>query len=455
MFTSCGPTRTRILTPSTSAYPEFKDENLPEVNRFPSLAEWHRNYHVRFLLIHGMNNHPFGFKDGKPQLAGLRSYHRASAALGYWNTKEKWLSKNEDYDERYASSEAEYQEIRQKLVSNAKKFQMRGFIDRYIKAAGYEAAHEIEMPFKDFSVIDHPKLHTGLGYCFKIKYAPPKDAELKPITFYVVSWNIWNSSQKEQAFGYFDPKRGNIKTERGTTREGSPFFRKHRLILNNSLKSSVMNWGLADASIYLSEEGYSQEFAVAKAVNVLGNDLGSDKKYKDRIAIVTESLGSTITVNALDKLVKSPELPGTNERPISDENRARFKKILCSSHSPLDSEVVFYMFANQYGLLNLTDLDERIFGERDELNIPLVSFHDPDDLLSFPLPLWGNYGKRMFENFVISNIYVKNPSYNAAFILRGPDKTHANYSANPKVLNLMLRGNKIKPPRNNRVEQTQ
>ncbi len=120
-----------------------------------------------------------------------------------------------------------------------------------------------------------------------------------------------------------------------------------------------------------------------------------------------------------------------------------------------------YFFANQLRLLELADLDNTAkpnmvenldaWGElrrkylasqtataRNNLAPPeLIAWSDPSDLLTWTVP--------DLQSVVVKNLTVKN-SIRWLWLFEGPTSAHDNYATNKKVIRVMLKPTKPKPP---------
>ncbi len=121
-----------------------------------------------------------------------------------------------------------------------------------------------------------------------------------------------------------------------------------------------------------------------------------------------------------------------------ESSHATTRKLRGRANEPSASNVAFYRFANQYGLLKMGNdrsLDNFIQALKRvplKAKVQIYAFTDPNDLLSYPLNLHAN---------VLStcNVYVRNPAFTFG-ILMEPLDAHLNYKSNPAVLKTMLNG---------------
>jgi hypothetical protein len=105
------------------------------------------------------------------------------------------------------------------------------------------------------------------------------------------------------------------------------------------------------------------------------------------------------------------------------------------------SGLVFYMFANQYGLLKIgadeafsrlsTALQGTSLGSRNKAVMQVYAFTDPNDLLSYPLNI------QQKPLISVCNVYVRNGAVSVGFA-SDPIEAHLNYERNRRVLEAML-----------------
>lgn len=426
------PNRSRLLTVSATVLCQLSLTScliLPQKRQVlavnplsaqpPALEAWHQKSTVRFLLVHGMNNHPFGEhkqgpKKGQPNLVG---------------------------DETYTALVERLKTISPKALgpyAEAATHQFQDFISSYT-AKNHLMEEGGTITAKDFHIIK--KNGEVLGYTFRRSFKPTAGRAGHPVEFYVASWALGACVAKEKAYGSHDGQ-----TIPGDAPDHLPAIDARRHKLNRGLKHSVVNWGLTDAALYRGAPGKDYEWAVMAAMNKLVGDL--DKDGRDQTVIVTASLGSTITYNALQTLMSKK----TN-KDWTDEDKRKLNNLFSSQDRDTSSKVAFYMFANQYGLLTAgpaadSDLVPLAENPAETLSavvqeapgtdrvVPLVAFSDPDDLLTYHLPPGG-------KSVTVTNVYVQNNGMKLLTPFGGltnPLAAHNTYGRNPSVLNFMSKG---------------
>ncbi|MGH8186743.1 MAG: hypothetical protein ACREUC_09285, partial [Steroidobacteraceae bacterium] len=255
-------------------------------------------------------------------------------------------------------------------------------------------------------------------------------------------------------------------------------FAWRRAVVNNSLKRGLVNDCLSDPVIYVAEmHGKLRTMmkrALCEALDSSYDEsagfchVPSDPTRSERpILIVTESLASKMVFDAtLDMAVAAAQ------RDRQDPSRQAFERVLASVPQ-------LFMLANQLPLLDLarpTDSREihmtnaaevatqagsaaRVAellirargaqGERvrrwqltpqpqrpaGEVELAIVAFTDPNDLLSYRLRRTGWPDKVNVTNALISNAGTL-----LGFIVENPARAHTGYSENERVMHLVLCG---------------
>ena len=361
---------------------------------------------IRVLLIHGMNNHPFGFA-GKPELDGCTTY----AEL------QQKLSGNLTLDDR------------QRLRTRAIQSQFDYFITRL--ASKLEVGEEAPADPRDFKIIRASDHGPALGYMFTRSFGATGPRH-RALTFYIANWALSACVSKEQQFG------GWTENTKGEKLKGDRDFDsrvdKHRAAINKLLKRNTIDWGLGDAALYLSPTGEKFRQVVRAGVQRLQSETGP----RDRVAIVSASLGSTITLDTVSAMLESGRVGSLLTR--SDEF-AEFRK---------QPRAVFYMFANQFALLTLgrpqgklvnplIQLDNALKDAGARTTVQIYAFTDPNDILSLPL-------NTKLDRVSICNVYVRNPGFTVGVFMH-PGDAHGNYEKNNHVIATLLNGPEKNPER--------
>ena len=223
--------------------------------------------------------------------------------------------------------------------------------------------------------------------------------------------------------------------------EQKPLYRWERAGVNGLFKNYIMNDCLADAIIYLGETGETIRDGVRNALIAVHDDRSSNSLLESPLFLISQSLGSKILRDSLLSLKDNLNLVS----------------------SLTDLKQVF-LIANQIPLLNLGDNqgsgDDRqigdifdllisIKGEQNkdldsiQMNTKIVSFTDPNDILSYTLNS-EDYGKNQVGDqniirFDIVNVIISNgPTYFGKY--ENPLPAHLGYLENKKVINLIICG---------------
>jgi hypothetical protein len=396
---------------------EVVSKNQPKNATAPPLEDWHAKGGVHFLLVHGMNNHPFGFIDSAdtPNYLDRGSYAGLESYLRNW----KGLPPEE----------------KRRVAAVAKNSQFSDFIKTYSKRAGITIPDSQQL---DFTPIFDSSNTSVSGYLLTLRGTHSSGT---PVTFNVVCWSILSSVRKEAIYGAWSHAPG--------AAEGllSDFkLDPLRNEVNRGIRRGVVVWGLTDASLYMSSSAPEFEWCVYQGVKRVIK--GMDKK--DRVAVVTASLGSTIAFNAIDKLVAGEPIAKARNAGLNDADQDQLKDLFRDDNGndlTDQTRITFYMFANQFGLLGggtaFTALQSAAknakASERHPVPIQVVSFTDPDDLLSMPFPT-----PRDPRYMVAQNVYVRNNRAVLGILIAGratnPLNAHNGYGTNPAVLDTMLKG---------------
>lgn len=429
-LTSCAvPLQKKIL--KTQAATSFRS--------VPCLRDWQDRSDgtLRFFLVHGMNNHPFGFDTAKGQpnfvLEGVSSYRELfRGKVGGFRGLDSW-------------ADLDTETIQSRFVHAAAKEQFSDFIETYAQKGKLTSSGKLSLT----PIFDRKTKREFQGYVLKRSF---RTEDGYPVEFYVLCWSPFAAVKKEEIYGSWDGE-----TISGDFSDHEAFIDDYRSQINRNLKHGIISWGFTDASMYVSKLGGQLEEIVAQGVNFLGSEL----KSSDRVAVVTASLGSTITLNTIKELTKEsyPTINGERWKWEGDAAKQLNELMAVSDEG---SRACFYMFANQYALLSprledggyvcetLGEIEEEPLalgtaveqarerlGVRSYEQIPLVAFTDPDDLLSFPM-------NSPSPSVSVMNVYVRNNGIRFVLPIFGgitnPGTAHSGYGKNSAVLDLMLKG---------------
>jgi hypothetical protein len=172
------------------------------------------------------------------------------------------------------------------------------------------------------SVQSYPLINNGVA--FGTNTTGTYSGNGHKLKFYEVTWTPITEPVKERQFRYDNS------------------FAPQRQIVNGALKSGLLDTSLADAVLYVGKYRTNMQYPIVEGVKMIVNDLDASK---DRIAIITFSLGSYMTTDTLRSLKNKEYLAGFGLRP---EDVHQFAA-QCDG---------FYMLADQLPLLELSDLSE-------------------------------------------------------------------------------------------------
>ena len=248
-----------------------------------------------------------------------------------------------------------------------------------------------------------------------------------------------------------DPLKQALSYDVIPTREHS------RARVNRRLKRHLIDERLADPVIYLGYQRTGLQYPVAYTLcSILGGEVNLGdaggvmrcelQKYRqpfenitylqktDKIAIVTQSLGSKITFDVLTQFVKDP--------PFANAIRGTITTV--------------FMLANQLPLLELADRDPlsptTSLGEFaqalrpatcTETQFGVVAISDPNDLLSFDIS--DTFALRT-PSVSFANVPARLGKRYLGYAV-DPLGAHVNHELNDGVLNLMVGGYGHVPPR--------
>nr|VFJ42727.1 MAG: hypothetical protein BECKDK2373C_GA0170839_100219 [Candidatus Kentron sp. DK]VFJ47028.1 MAG: hypothetical protein BECKDK2373B_GA0170837_101512 [Candidatus Kentron sp. DK] len=254
-----------------------------------------------------------------------------------------------------------------------------------------------------------------------------------------------------------------------------------RARMNQSLKAFI-NEHLADPMVYLGQgqEGIIEsvqqafcwmfqdkdlgEFAEVDQPGYCENDFfsqASDTLVRDDFFIVSHSLGSAITLDAIDALARShgekrqDEGKGQSGRPAAEAGKTTIEALRGKS-------IPFFMLANQLPLLRLfyfpdtaragpdrysdyCEAEGDRFDQRFLGGLAIVAFTDPNDLLSYTLE--PEFVQRHVSPHVcprVTNVLLNVAAKIDIVGFANPITAHLEYSADQRVIDLIAHGTKAK-----------
>jgi hypothetical protein len=185
------------------------------------------------------------------------------------------------------------------------------------------------------------------------------------------------------------------------------------------------------------------EETTGRACNVAQPGMG-DRGTVDDFVFVTHSLGSRVTLDALQRL--------TNQ-PLTDDPRVRR-----AAAAFKDREIQVFMLSNQLPLLEAGREGQTVTGQIPAFCGPgapragerffgttrIVAFSDPNDLMSYPVP--DRFAERQIDSRLcpeITNVTINVAAVNSLLglgELANPLSAHVGYDADERVGGLIARG---------------
>jgi hypothetical protein len=237
---------------------------------------------------------------------------------------------------------------------------------------------------------------------------------------------------------------------------------RHATFANRSLKNGLMDWGFGDAVMAL---GPVEEILTAgirqllvKSLEGAGVDLQTPKPEDagPEFFFITHSLGSYLSLAALDSEWLGPQSPDLSEFAISPEEKNAVDYF--SAHT-----AGFYFLANQVQLLELARVSapnqptpdqssagpsetakpisimhwqsmRQTFLKHRPAPTPgpqIIAWSDPDDLLSWDVP--------DIEGVNVVNLHVRNSGFKIPPFFVWPTGAHGNYAKNSRVLRVIFK----------------
>lgn len=252
------------------------------------------------------------------------------------------------------------------------------------------------------------------------------------------------------------------KEKRGIEFDNSGEYSFRRASLNNSLKSFV-NATIPDVLMYNGSSRLPIQLSIGQAMCWLmnetwdslpaqgkffcaGNSPSSLARIQDDFVFITHSLGSRITVDALQMIASA-----VAERAKTDVSFAEKMKLL------QEKDFTVFMLSNQLPLLQLGQSEPKVTGKIRELCGPhartpeqrmfketrLIAFSDPNDLFSYAVPgkfLDEHMDSRLCPTLTNVIINVTDVMNLLGGELANPLSAHTEYDADERVLGLLTRG---------------
>ncbi len=235
-------------------------------------------------------------------------------------------------------------------------------------------------------------------------------------------------------------------------------YNRKRASINAAVKNNLMNDCLADAVLYLGPAGEKIRAGVRDALTAIFNDMKRNQSLAEGpVVFLSESLGSKVLGDALlcgppDALENFlPDLARTshvffsaNQIPLL--NLGSSGKT-CTANSALKvlktTKAKLRAVPNgKMGMAGFLDVIEaartlkqyrKSFPDQEAESFTIVSFTDPNDLLSYEV-LPKDLGGREVINIIVSN------DSTVLNLIENPVKAHTGYRQNSSVLRLLREG---------------
>ncbi len=305
----------------------------------------------------------------------------------------------------------------------------------------------IDIPFKELTISEINDPSKNLGN-LRLNRLISRDKE-RELLFYELTWSRISQSEKE-VLNY----------------DNSGLYSFRRANVNNALKK-FSNDSISDPMIYLGEKQEDIQKSVIQSVCWMisygWNTFPSgehklcqfnspgilENAKKDDYIFISHSLGSRITIDALQKVVGL----------VNNKNvQKKFPEVEKLHHEIQNRVVTIFMFSNQLPLLQLGRPLPEILNENDKYCLPngshfsdrfanqthIIAFSDPNDLLSYSIPAG-------FENNYLDSrmcTKVSNVSINVAHVVdvfgvsevANPIEAHVGYDSDDRVVELVAHG---------------
>ncbi len=408
---------------------------------------------LRVLMVHGMSNHPFG---AETSFAHPLPLNRApgSSGTGYGLVTDSGAKSTlyQTLERRLTDRPWQQQPLafRQQIIRTVADVQFSKCIAELAHSLGchVDKTNFADPQESDFQLILHPHQRNRLlGYTLRRRFEV--EGTNQAVEFYICSWAMQSCVEKEKTYLNIDD------VAHPGMRVSS--LNKDRSYLNLMLKQEMINWGLTDAALYVGRLEEDFQYALASGIGWMLRDFSPQR---DQTAVITASLGSTIAMDTIGKLVEGSSI--LNERsPLSKKGgtehvlRDRLKLMIANENH----RVPVYMFANQYALVSgarktvtttaaalpaiepqakLQQALSRSSGPatQKKLRARFVAFTDPEDLLSHPL----NPKRSDVMDIGTVNVYVHNRNIVLLGLLANPLDAHVKYDENKVVMDYVLNG---------------
>jgi hypothetical protein len=320
----------------------------------------------------------------------------------------------------------------------------------------------MESPFKELTLTDIYDPSKNLGN-LRLNRLLSKDRS-RELLFYELTWSSISQIEKE-VLAYDN--------------SGQHSFRRAKV---NDLIKKFSNDAIADPMIYLGEKQEDIQKSVGQSFCWMIShgwsgfpsgihkpcELTSPGRFKnaekDDYIFISHSLGSRITIDALQRIARL-----INKKEFQKE----YPDLEKLHHAMQDKIVTIYMLSNQLPLLQLGRSLPEVLNEHENYCSPkgnnyaerfanethIVAFSDPNDMLSYTIP--EGFKDKYLDSRMCTT--VSNISLNVAHVvdmlgfseIANPMEAHVGYDHDERVVSLLAHGlsnEKIPPIIKNRCE---
>jgi hypothetical protein len=319
--------------------------------------------------------------------------------------------------------------------------------DKLTAALGLNVVQEQYKEFNLSPPVLRPELNLGdqpLGNLRVNRYTNKSGSQ--ELLFYELSWSTITDSTK--AIIAYDTTNEYAYHRAALNRTAKEFIDSHipdPLIYTGNYQQKILSSVNQSLCWMISEDWNDLPNGGQQRCNPLEGDTVRHLR-EDDIAIITHSLGSRITLDALQSIATSGlrQQLGQQRHPLVQAFQ--------------DKAIPVYMLANQLPLLQLGFVTPNITGQFDRYcqtggdhydqrmfrQVRIVAFSDPNDLLSYAVP------PRFAEEFIDSRLcpQVVNVTVNVAPVttlpvigaFADPLTAHNDYEADERVIGLITNG---------------
>jgi hypothetical protein len=305
----------------------------------------------------------------------------------------------------------------------------------------------IQLPYKELTLADPDEPSKDLGN-LRLTRLLSQD-QTRELLFYELTWSSISAIEKE-VLAY----------------DNSGLLSFRRAKLNDTLKK-FSNDAIADPMIYLGEKQEAIQKTVGQSycwmISHSWDDFPAEthkicnltapgiyeNAEKDDFIFISHSLGSRITIDALQRIA------GLVNNKSFQEKHPELEKV---HHAIQNKNVTIFMLSNQLPLLQLGRTMPEVLNQHEKYCLPngsnyaerfanqthIVAFSDPNDLLSYTIP--SGYMDKYLDSRMCTE--VSNVSINIAYVVdvfgfsevANVMEAHVGYDHDERVIKLLAHG---------------